>query len=1113
MQNRIRKVNIIAKFIAALVAAASLHATVASAADADDLKADKAKLPFSSATFAGIKLREIGPAVASGRIIDIAVVPSQISTWYVAVASGGVWKTTNAGTTWTPIFDREGSYSIGCVTVDPTNANVLWVGTGENNSQRSVGYGDGVYKSLDGGKTWKNVGLKTSEHIGKIIIDPHNSEVVYVSAQGPLWEPGGERGLYKTIDGGKTWKAVLTISENTGVSDLWMDPRAANVLYATSYQRRRHVWSLINGGPESAIWKSTDAGATWRKLDKGIPKSDLGRIGLAVSPANPDVIYAIIEASDSKERGIYKSGDRGESWNRTSEYMTSSPQYYQQLIPDPKNADRVYSMDTFNHVSEDGGKTWKRLGEQHKHVDNHALWINPADTNHLLNGNDGGVYESWDRGANWQFKANLPITQFYRVAVDDAAPFYNIYGGTQDNNTLGGPSRTMSNHGITNADWFVTAGGDGFFSAVDPTDHNIVYSESQYGGLVRFDRKNGERVDIQPKSAPGEAPLRWNWDAPLIISPHHHQRIYFAAQRVFRSDDRGDNWTPVSDDITRQIDRNKLKMMGRVWSVDAVAKNASTSLYGNIVSLAESPLVEGLLYAGTDDGLVQVTENGGKTGSRYESFPGVPTNTYVADLKPSPHQANTVYAAFDNHKMGDFKPYLLKSADRGKTWISIAGDLPVRGTVYTIAEDPARPNLLYCGTEFGLYFSPDGGKRWIQLKGGMPTIAVRDIAVQKREGDLVIATFGRGFFVLDDLTPIRLASDELLANEAALMPVKKAWMFMQTQPLGWREKAFQGASFYTAPNPPLGAIFSYYLKEEITMQKAARLAAEKKIAAKNGDIFYPAWETLEQETREPAPVVIVTVTDAAGQVVRRITGPVKAGFHRVVWDLRYPATNPARIKSATDEEENDLFAERIRGPLALPGNYTATLEKWVGGIVTPLAAPVTFSAEILGSASLPVTDRASILAFATRTASLQRAVLGSVELVKESQRRLNAMKVALVDTPAATTALLAQTLTLEQKLKDLDKQLTGDKILAKYQEPVPPSIVDRVGNIVGSLWSSTSVPTGTQRQDYDYAAAEFAPLLNKLRVLVENELRQLESQAEVLGAPWTPGRVPVWNKN
>ena len=1104
--------NIYARLLTALIAAFSpIAPLLAAESDPATVATDKPKTAFSSATFSGIKLREIGPAVASGRVIDIAVVPGKSSFWYVAVASGGVWKTTNAGTTWTPIFDGEGSYSIGCVAVDPNNPNVIWVGTGENNSQRSVGYGDGVYKSLDGGQTWKNMGLKTSEHIGKIIVDPSNSEIVYASAQGPLWGPGGERGLYKTIDGGKTWKAVLTISENTGVSDLWMDPRSSQILYATAYQRRRHQWGMVHGGPENAIWKSTDAGTTWRKVEKGIPKSDLGRIGLAVSPANPDVLYAIVEASDAKERGVYRSNDRGESWTRMADYISASPQYYQELFPDPKNVDRVYSMDVYTHVTEDGGKTWKRLGEKHKHVDNHALWINPANTDHLINGNDGGVYESFDRGANWAFKANLPVTQFYRVAVDNAEPFYNIYGGTQDNSTLGGPSRTLSGHGIVNADWFTTVGGDGFFSAIDPTDPNIVYSESQYGGIVRFDRKTGERVDIQPKTAPGEAPLRWHWDAPLLISPHDHKRIYFAAQQIFRSDDRGDNWTPISGDLSRQLDRNKLKIMGRVWSVDAVAKNHSTSPYGSVVSFNESPKVEGLLYAGTDDGLIHVSEDGGKQWRKADNIAGVPAQSFVSDLKASSHDANTVYAAFDHHKFADFKPYILKSIDRGRTWVSIAGDLPARGSVNTIAEDPARANLLYCGTEFGLFFSPDGGRRWIQLKGGMPTIAVKDITIQKREGDLVAATFGRGFFVFDDLTPIREASDALLAREAALMPVKKAAMYIPRQPLGWREKASQGAAFYTAPNPPFGAVFTYYLKDEVTSKKQARFAAEKKIATKGGDVFYPPWDALEAEAREPEPAIVLTVTDAAGNVVRRVTGPTKSGMHRVNWDLRFPASNPTRI--TRPDEDADPFFDRIRGPLALPGRYAVTLEKWVDGVVTRLAEPVSFTAEILGAASLPAPDRKLVQEFAAKVASLQRAVLGSAELVKETQRRIEVMNKSLIDTPATTAPLLARARNIELQLKNIDKQLTGDKTLEKYQEPVPTSISQRVNSIVNSLWASTAAPTGTQRRSYEFAANEFSPVIEKLRALIETDMRQLEIEAESLGAPWTPGRVPVWNRN
>ena len=1095
----------------ALLAALLLVSRALSAQEADADKADdKPKPPFSAGIFSGLKLRSLGPALTSGRIADIAVVPSRPSTWYVAVASGGVWKTVNAGTTWTPVFDEQGSYSIGCVTVDPTNPNVVWVGTGENNSQRSVAYGDGVYKSLDGGKSWKNVGLKASEHVGKIVVDPKAPDVVYVAAQGPLWAAGGDRGLYKTTDGGKSWKQILTVSENTGVSDLWMDPRDPAVLYATSYQRRRHVWGMVHGGPESAIWKSIDAGATWRKLEKGIPKVDLGRIGLAVSPADPDVLTALVEASDAKDRGTYRSADRGESWTRVGDYAPNGPQYYQELVPDPKKVDRLYSLDTYNQVTEDGGKTWKRLGEKSKHVDNHALWVDPADTNHLLNGNDGGVYESWDRGATWAFKANLPVTQFYRVALDDSKPFYYVYGGTQDNATLGGPSRTTSAHGILNSDWFVTTFGDGFFAAVDPKDPNIVYSESQHGGLVRFDRKTGEEIDIQPQPGPGEAPFRWNWDSPLIVSPHAPSRIYFAAQRLFRSDDRGDHWTPVSPDLTRQIDRNKLKMMGRVWSVDAVAKNTSTSLYGNIVSLAESPRKEGLLYVGTDDGLVQATEDGGTTWRKAETFPGVPASTYVAGLSASPHDDVTVYAAFDNHKMGDFKPYLLKSGDRGRTWVSIAGDLPAKGTVYTVVEDPAKSGLLYCGTEFGLYFSPDGGRRWVQLKGGLPTIAVKDIAIQKREGDLVLATFGRGFYVLDDLTPIRKATEELLAKEAALLPVKTAWMFIPKKPLGLRDKAFQGESFFTAPNPPFGAVITYYLKDELKTKKKARLAAEKKVASKGGDVFYPTWDLLRAEELEEEPAILLTVTDPAGNVVRRLTGPVKSGFHRVAWDLRYPASNPPAPSRTGSDEDEDQFRPGPHGPLVMPGTYKVSLEKKVDGTVTPLGEPVELSAEILATASLPAPDRAKVLEFEQKTARLQRAVLGSVEVAKEAQKRLDGLKKVLLDTPAASPALLARTRELELRLKDLQTSLSGDRVLAKHQEPVPPSIVDRVQSVVHGHWSTTSAPTGTHLRSYEIAAQEFAPVLEKLKVLVETDLKDLEAKADAAGAPWTPGRVPTW---
>ncbi len=1060
-------------------------------------------------TFTGLALRGIGPALNSGRIIDLAVHPTDRSTWYVAVACGGVWKTVNAGITWTPVFDDQASYSIGCVTVDPKDPLTVWVGTGENNSQRSVGYGDGVYKSVDGGSHWENVGLKTSEHVSKILLDPRNPAIVYVAAQGPLWADGGDRGLYKSVDGGRSWRKSLEISPRTGVTDVWCDPRDPDVLYAVSYQRRRHVWGMIDGGPESGIYKSADAGATWKRLKNGLPKGDLGRIGLCVSPADPDVVYAVVEASDKKAAGTYRSDDAGGTWVKTNDYVSGAAQYYQELIPDPKNVGRVYSMDVWMMVSEDGGKSWRKVGEKWKHVDNHALWIDPADTKHLIAGCDGGLYDSYDRGATWRFFANLPVTQFYKVCVDDAVPIYNVYGGTQDNNSLGGPSRTRTNQGIRNQDWFVTTGGDGFQSQVDPEDPNVVYSQSQYGVLIRYDRLTGEETDIQPQPGADGTPLRWNWDSPLIISPHVHTRLYFAAQRLFRSDDRGQSWQAVSPDLTRQIDRNKLKLMGRVWSVDAVAKNASTSFYGNIVALAESPLKEGLLFVGTDDGLVQISEDGGKSWRRADRFPGVPEMSYVSRLTPSAHDANTVYATFDNHKEGDFRPYVLKSRDLGRSWTAIAGDLPARGSVWVLVEDPVKPDLLFVGTEFGVFFSGEGGRRWVQLKGGIPVQCVKDIAIQKRENDLVVATFGRGFYVLDDYSPLRQADGRLLAQEAALLPVRPAWAYVESSPLGGPGKSQQGDAFFTAPNPPFGAIFTYYLREEIKTRKEARDEKEAAIAKKGGDVFYPPWDELRAEAREESPAILLTVTDVDGNVVRRVEGPVGAGFHRVAWDLRYAAANPT---SLAKPPELAPWERAPVGPLVAPGEYLVRLEKRQEGKVTPLAGPVKFSVATIGTAALPPEDRGTALAFERKVARLQRAVLGAIASAKEAQAHLDLLKKALEDTPAADRALADQARAIESRLKDLQVALTGDQVKAEENEPVPPSIQDRVQQVVGGTWFCTSGPTQTHRETYDIAAVQFGPVLAKLRTLVETDLRLLEEKAESAGAPWTPGRVPTWTK-
>src|ERR1700730_15842713 len=862
----------------------------------EEEKKEEKKGGMTADTFAGLKFRLLGPAVASGRVTSVAVNPKNKFEYYVGVAAGGVWKTVNDGTTWTPVFDNEKSYSIGWVTLDPNDASVVWVGAGESNSQRSVGFGDGIYRSDDGGKNWQNLGLKKSEHIGRVLVDPRDSKVVYVAAEGPLWGPGGDRGLYKTTDGGKSWKAALTISENTGVADVAIDPSNPDIIYAAAYQRRRHVFTLIDGGPESALYKSTDAGATWNKLKSGLPKEDMGRTGRAVSPADPSVVYATIEAADGKG-GIFRSSDKGATWERRNEFDQGA-MYYAQIIADPKNADRIFVMNVSLRESLDGGKTLHKVEEVNHHGDNHSIWIDPDNTKHWILGSDGGVAETFDDSKTWQYKANLPTVQFYDVGVDNALPFYNVCGGTQDNLSWCGPSRTRNITGIVNSDWFVTSTGGGFRSVVDPVDPNTIYSESQYGVLNRQDKPTGQELVLQPQEGKGEPPLRWNWDSPVFISPHSDTRIYFEGNKLFRSDDRGDTWKAVSGDLTRQIDRNKLPVMGRVWEPDAVAKNQSTSFYGNIVALAQSPKKEGLIYVGTDDGLIQVTSDGGQSWTKYEKFTGIAEMTYVSRLAASNHDASTVYAAFDNHNNEDFKPYLMKSSDHAKTWNSIAGDLPENGPLLGLVEDTVNPNLLFAGTEFGAFFSIDGGQHWVQLKGGLPTIAVRDMVIQAREGDLVIATFGRGFYVLDDLSALRQMKAKSTEQAAAVFPVKDALLYVERHPLGGPKKGFQGDSFYTAENPPYGAVFTGYMKEKLKTKKEKRQEAEKDAAKKNQTLPYPTNDELRAEAQEAKAEVYFVVYGEGGAPIRHVEGSTDSGFQRVAWDLRYSAP---QVKKKSDD--------------------------------------------------------------------------------------------------------------------------------------------------------------------------------------------------------------------
>ncbi|MEO1448948.1 MAG: glycosyl hydrolase, partial [Bacteroidota bacterium] len=1054
----------------------------------------------------GLKFRNIGPALTSGRIADFAVNPQNPSEYYVATASGGVWKTVNHGITYQPIFDGQGSYSIGCVTLDPNNSSVVWVGTGENNAQRSVAYGDGVYKSTDGGKSWKHMGLKNSEHIGMITVDPTNSDVVYVAAQGPVWSEGGDRGLYKTTDGGENWEKVLEISEHTGVSEVMLDPRDPNLIYAVAWQRARKVWTFLGGGPESALYQSKDGGKTWDKIQKGLPGEELGRIGMTISPVNPDVVYAIVEAANGKG-GLYRSTNRGASWEKRSGTVTSG-NYYQEIFADPQDVDKIYIMDTWAKISTDGGKTVKPLGEKHKHVDNHAIWVNPNDTNHMLVGCDGGIYESYDAAKTWHFKPNLPVTQFYKVATDNAEPFYFVYGGTQDNFSLGGPSRTTNGAGIVNSDWFVTNGGDGFESQIDPENPNIVYAQAQYGWLVRYDKKSGETIFIQPQPGKNEPGLRWNWDAPLMISPHKASRIYFAANKLFKSDDRGNTWEAISGDLTRQLDRNKLPVMGKVWSMDAVNKNRSTTIYGNIVALSESPKTEGLLYVGTDDGLVQVQSKAGGEWRQEGSFPGVPERTYVNMLLASQHEANTVYAAFNNHKNGDFKPYLLKSTDQGQTWSSIAANLPERGSVYCIAEDHVDPNLLFVGTEFGVFFTNDAGKNWTQLKAGLPTVAIRDMEIQKRENDLVLASFGRGFYVLDDYTPLRSMSEEVMAADAHIFPIKKSLMYLPNMPLGLRGKAFQGESYYTAKNPAIGATFTYYVKDAPKTRKQKRQKMEKELAKEGKAISYPTPEEMRAEDNEEKPYLLFTITDAAGKVVNRIKRPASKGVNRMVWNFRTPSTSPISLRKSSFDNP---FSDPDQGHLVLPGTYEVSLAQVVDGEMKELVGPQSFEITPLNNTTLPAEDREALVAFQKKVSELSRSVDGANSLRRELDNKLAHIQAAVAKTPAATPDLMKEVHDLKAQMRGINMALNGDASLSRREFETPPSISNRVGLILYGSWGSTSAPTQTMKDGYDIAAEAFEPVMSDLKGVIKS-VKGLEDKLEELGAPYTPGRLPAWQR-
>jgi photosystem II stability/assembly factor-like uncharacterized protein len=1058
---------------------------------------------LNESTFKGIEWRGIGPALMSGRISHIALHPDNPSVWYVAVGSGGVWKTTNRGISWTPLFDSEGSYSIGTITVDPNNPATLWVGTGENVSGRHVGYGDGVYKSMDGGVSWTNMGLNDSQHIGMIVVDPRDSDTVFVASQGPLWSGGGDRGLYKTTDGGQNWDNVLSGNPFTGVTEVHIDPRNPDVMYAATYQRLRTVAALMNGGPESGIHKSTDGGRNWRKLSAGLPSENMGKIGMAVSPVNPDIIYATIELAQRKVE-FYRSADRGETWEKRSEYQSQStgPHYYIELFASPHNADHVYEMDSNMRFSTDGGKTLAEQRHDTKHVDHHALAFDPDNPDYLVVGNDGGIYETWDSGQSWRFVDNLPVTQFYKVAVDYDTPFYNIYGGTQDNSTQGGPSRTDNVHGIRNQDWFITVFADGHQPAVDPTNPDIIYSEWQNGNLVRYDRKNGQIVYIQPQPEAGEPTERFNWDAPILISPHDPARLYYASHRLWRSDNRGDSWTAISGDLTRPQDRLTQPMMGQVWAWESHWDLSAMSNFNTITSVSESPLVDGLLYVGTDDGQVQVSEDGGANWRAINKLPGVPENFFVNDIKADLHDADAAYVVVDNHKSGDFSPYVLKTFDRGRSWLRIDGDLPERHVAWRLVQDHVNPSLLFIGTEFGVFFSVEGGRKWVKLSGGVPNIPFRDLAIQQRENDLVGATFGRGFYILDDYSALRSVSAEQLEQEATLFGVRDAHWYVARQPLGsWEpgNKGAMGDSYFVAPNPPFGAVFTYYLNEGYKSAGEARREADRKANKAGEDAPYPGFDVLNAEETEDKPAIILTVRNAQGELVRRVEGPVKPGFHRVAWDLRYPESSPWK-----PEAEGRVWME-FPGPLVNPGTFSVSLSKRIDGVETELAPATSFEVIPMHEAALAGSSPEELTAFVRELDEILRhtgaAASSIAEILVETRAAVQAMQRS-----AAPNELREQARAIELKAVALQMALSGDPQPRKINTSGPVSILNRLQVAQMGTAFSTYGPTPTHLRSVEIAKTEFAQVKAGLKELMETQLPALRKQLDEAGVPWSPGR-------
>jgi photosystem II stability/assembly factor-like uncharacterized protein len=1042
--------------------------------------------------FKALEFRELGPAVMGGRIDDFAVVETNPNIVYVGVASGGVWKTTNNGTTWEPIFDKEGVSTIGDIGIAPSDPSVIWVGSGEPNNRQSSSWGDGIYKSTDAGKTWKNMGLAATHHIGRVVIHPKNPDVVYVAALGHLWGPNPDRGVYKTSDGGKTWNQVLKISNDTGVSDIAMDPLSPDTLYAAAYQRRRTQFGYNGGGTESAIYKTTDGGANWKKLVKGLPYEnggETGRIGLDIYRKDPNIVYALVQHDKG---GIYRSEDQGETWKKMSD-TNPRPSYYSQVRIDPNNDLRIWVLGAAMFFSEDGGKTFNNRRVQKIHGDFHALWIDPANSNHLLAGSDGGIHWSYDNGKSWDFVNTIAIGQFYEVALDNEKP-YHICGGLQDNGSWCGPSRTTSRDGISNEDWTLIHGGDGFYAAIDNVEPSIVYTESQDGYLARRNMRTGQKRSIKPEAKYGEPHYRFQWNSPIAISAHDHNTIYYGGNYFFKSTDRGDNWTRLGNDLTSGADRNRMQIFGKTPDKLTLSRHDGVEEFPTITTISESPLTAAVLWAGTDDGNVQVTRDGGKTWKNVAAnVPGVPKGTYISRVVASKSAEGAAYVTFDGHRSDDYAVYIFVTTDYGETWKAIRNGIPdSAGTVHVIREHPRNANLLFAGTEFGLWISWDRGANWTAFRNNFPTVPVDDIELQARENDLVVATHGRSVWIFDDLTALEKMDNSVASADLTLFPPRTANTWHQVS-----RRWSGGQKMFTAKNPPAGAILNYCLKA------AAPVAETKPEAKPTTDADKAADKRDDKQEPKKDPKVKISVADKDGKVIREFDGPGEAGVNRAVWDLRYnPASEP------TPEQVEAMAAGYIlgpRGPYVEPGEYTVKIKSGekeaTQNVVVEEDPRLPLSAEDRAARHAGVEQ---LYAMAKTTDKDRKIILGVQSALKTA--RENWKKDAA--NPNATKIP-------DDIVKSADElQKKVDVVAAKYQreqqglgnagppfEWKPDPLPSQVQDLMEDLDDFAAAPGGQQKEKL----AELTPLVSdasaQVNKIVDDDLAALNKKMNNAGIP------------